>query len=230
MPAGLPARHQAPLRRHRLLRDLQPRQRHAGRPPEDADRGDHPARAPHARARPTRSTHRVRHRLRRHDGRAPRASTSAGAAAGRSSRSGPRGRGPTSGSTIAGFPNLFTITGPGSPSVLSNMIVSIEQHVDWIADCVDVPAPAAASATIEATVEAEDAWVEHVNEVGNIDALPAGQLLVHGREHPRQAAHLHAVHRRRRRLPRRNATRSRRRATKGSLRANHHPHPCPLPQ
>ena len=35
----------------------------------------------------------------------------------------------------AGFPNLFIITGPGSPSVLSNMIVSIEQHVDWIADC-----------------------------------------------------------------------------------------------
>ena len=40
------------------------------------------------------------------------------------------------GLTIAGFPNLFAITGPGSPSVLSNMIVSIEQHVDWIADCV----------------------------------------------------------------------------------------------
>jgi cyclohexanone monooxygenase len=35
----------------------------------------------------------------------------------------------------AGFPNLFMITGPGSPSVLSNMIVSIEQHVDWIANC-----------------------------------------------------------------------------------------------
>ena len=35
----------------------------------------------------------------------------------------------------AGFPNLFVITGPGSPSVLSNMIVSIEQHVDWITDC-----------------------------------------------------------------------------------------------
>ena len=40
------------------------------------------------------------------------------------------------GIAIAGFPNLFTITGPGSPSVLSNMIVSIEQHVDWIADCI----------------------------------------------------------------------------------------------
>src|SRR5262249_11773902 len=40
------------------------------------------------------------------------------------------------GLAVAGFPNLFAITGPGSPSVLSNMIVSIEQHVDWIADCV----------------------------------------------------------------------------------------------
>src|SRR3712207_8708617 len=37
---------------------------------------------------------------------------------------------------VAGFPNLFTITGPGSPSVLSNMVVSIEQHVDWITDCI----------------------------------------------------------------------------------------------
>ena len=36
---------------------------------------------------------------------------------------------------VAGFPNLFTITGPGSPSVLSNMLVSIEQHVDWVVDC-----------------------------------------------------------------------------------------------
>ena len=41
------------------------------------------------------------------------------------------------GVSIAGFPNLFTITGPGSPSVLTNMIVAIEQHVEWIADCVD---------------------------------------------------------------------------------------------
>src|SRR6185436_20085946 len=40
------------------------------------------------------------------------------------------------GVAVAGFPNLFVITGPGSPSVLSNMIVSIEQHVDWIADCI----------------------------------------------------------------------------------------------
>src|SRR4029079_11473910 len=38
---------------------------------------------------------------------------------------------------IAGFPNLFTITGPGSPSVLCNMPVAIEQHVEWIADCIE---------------------------------------------------------------------------------------------
>ena len=41
------------------------------------------------------------------------------------------------GLTIAGFPNLFTITGPGSPSVLTNMLPSIEQHVEWIADCIE---------------------------------------------------------------------------------------------
>ncbi len=64
----------------------------------------------------------------------------------------------------AGFPNLFIITGPGSPSVLSNMIVSIEQHVDWIADCL-VYMRDRGLATIEAGGEAEEKWVAHVNEV-----------------------------------------------------------------
>ncbi len=41
------------------------------------------------------------------------------------------------GISMAGFPNLFTITGPGSPSVLSNMMVSIEQHVEWVTDCIE---------------------------------------------------------------------------------------------
>jgi cyclohexanone monooxygenase len=75
------------------------------------------------------------------------------------------------GLTIAGFPNLFAITGPGSPSVLSNMIVSIEQHVDWIADCITYLGARGCSA-IEATVEAEDAWVAHVNEVGHQTLYP----------------------------------------------------------
>jgi cyclohexanone monooxygenase len=68
------------------------------------------------------------------------------------------------GMMTAGFPNLFMITGPGSPSVLSNMIVSIEQHVDWVSDCVAFLRTRQLDC-IEAMVEAEDAWVEHVNEV-----------------------------------------------------------------
>ena len=78
------------------------------------------------------------------------------------------------GVAIAGFPNLFTITGPGSPSVLSNMIVSIEQHVDWIADCL-AHLRARGHAAIEATVEAEDAWVAHVNDVGHMTLYPRAQ-------------------------------------------------------
>jgi cyclohexanone monooxygenase len=64
----------------------------------------------------------------------------------------------------AGFPNLFIVTGPGSPSVLSNMIVSIEQHVDWITDCLSYMRNRGAE-VIEATHPAEDKWVAHVNEV-----------------------------------------------------------------
>ena len=75
------------------------------------------------------------------------------------------------GVATAGFPNLFTITGPGSPSVLSNMIVSIEQHVDWIADCL-VYLRERALAGIEAIVDAEDEWVAHVNEVGHATLYP----------------------------------------------------------
>ena len=62
---------------------------------------------------------------------------------------------------MSGFPNLFTVTGPGSPSVLSNMLVSIEQHVDWIAACINHLDQQGAS-TIEATEAAEDEWVHHV--------------------------------------------------------------------
>ena len=71
----------------------------------------------------------------------------------------------------AGFPNLFIVTGPGSPSVLSNMVVSIEQHVDWIADCLVYLAEQDAG-TIEPDVAAEDAWAEHVNEKANETLFP----------------------------------------------------------
>jgi cyclohexanone monooxygenase len=65
---------------------------------------------------------------------------------------------------VSGFPNLFAITGPGSPSVLSNMFVSIEQHVDWIGDCIAYMAELQLE-SIEPTVQAEQAWIAHVNDV-----------------------------------------------------------------
>jgi cyclohexanone monooxygenase len=70
-----------------------------------------------------------------------------------------------------GFPNLFIITGPGSPSVLSNMIVSIEQHVDWIADCLTFMRSRGLT-TMEATRDAEAQWVAHVNEVAHTTLYP----------------------------------------------------------
>ena len=75
------------------------------------------------------------------------------------------------GLAIAGFPNLFTITGPGSPSVLSNMIVSIEQHVDWITSCIS-DLRARGMASIEATADAEEKWVAHVNEAAETTLYP----------------------------------------------------------
>ncbi|MGI9509972.1 MAG: flavin-containing monooxygenase [Geminicoccaceae bacterium] len=75
------------------------------------------------------------------------------------------------GLTIAGFPNLFTITGPGSPSVLTNMLPTIEQHVEWIADCIAY-LQNNGIAEIEAAEAAEAAWVEHVGEVAGGTLYP----------------------------------------------------------
>ena len=71
----------------------------------------------------------------------------------------------------AGFPNLFMITGPGSPSVLSNMMVSIEQHVDWIADTL-VHLREHDLDTIEPTELAETRWVQHSNEFADLTLMP----------------------------------------------------------
>lgn len=71
------------------------------------------------------------------------------------------------GLATSGFPNLFMITGPGSPSVLASMIQSIEQHVDWIADCVNNIVRTGAK-TIEPITSFEDGWVEHVTEVSKV--------------------------------------------------------------
>ena len=71
----------------------------------------------------------------------------------------------------AGFPNLFMVTGPGSPSVLSNMVISIEQHVDWIADCIAYLGRCDAD-TVEPTLEAEDRWTAHVEALAATTLYP----------------------------------------------------------
>jgi cyclohexanone monooxygenase len=76
------------------------------------------------------------------------------------------------GLSSAGFPNLFLVTGPGSPSVLTNMLVSIEQHVEWITDCIAALRDGGHT-TIEATLDAQDAWVEHVNLIAGFTLFPS---------------------------------------------------------
>jgi len=75
------------------------------------------------------------------------------------------------GLSVAGFPNLFLITGPGSPSVLSNMLVSIEQHVDWIVGCLKNMREGG-HLRVEAEEPAEQEWVAHVNEVAAVTLFP----------------------------------------------------------
>lgn len=75
--------------------------------------------------------------------------------------------GPSSylGLAMADYPNLFTVTGPGSPSVLTNMLPTLEQHVEWITDCISY-VRANDYSMIEATLVAEQDWWKHVQEVG----------------------------------------------------------------
>jgi cyclohexanone monooxygenase len=71
----------------------------------------------------------------------------------------------------AGFPNLFIVAGPGSPSVLTNMFVAIEQHVEWIAGCIAYMR-SKGHTRIDADSAAEARWVAHVNEVAERTLFP----------------------------------------------------------
>ena len=75
------------------------------------------------------------------------------------------------GISTVGFPNMFMITGPGSPSVLSNMTTSIEQHVDWVTDAI-VYMREHDRTTMEPTQAAETDWVKHVDEVAHMTLYP----------------------------------------------------------
>ncbi len=75
------------------------------------------------------------------------------------------------GVAVAGFPNLFTVTGPGSPSVLTNMVTSIEHHVEWITTLLD-EMHASGQRVVEASADAQDEWADHVTS-------QAGPIQVH---------------------------------------------------
>ncbi len=75
------------------------------------------------------------------------------------------------GLTTVGYPNFFMITGPHSPSVLSNMAVSIEQHVEWVTDAIAAMHDAGYD-TIEPTPTAEAGWVQHTHDFGDITLFP----------------------------------------------------------
>ena len=81
--------------------------------------------------------------------------------------------GPTSylGLAVPGFPNMFTVNGPSSVSVLSNMIMTVEHHVDLIADCIEYMRQNGFD-TIEAQPDATDAWAEHTEMVANRTLFP----------------------------------------------------------
>ncbi|MGX2993649.1 flavin-containing monooxygenase [Streptomyces sp. JNUCC 64] len=86
----------------------------------------------------------------------------------------------------AGFPNLFTVTGPLSPSVLTNMAVSIEQHVEWITDCVRFLRDRELT-EIEATPDAEREWVAHTAEVAGRTLYPTADSWYTGANVPGKA-------------------------------------------
>jgi len=76
------------------------------------------------------------------------------------------------GLAVAGFPNLFTVQGPGSPSAATNFVAAMEQHIEWIADCIGY-LRAHGHRSIEARSDAQHEWIEHAT------SLVAPTVLVH---------------------------------------------------
>ena len=90
------------------------------------------------------------------------------------------------GLVASGFPNLFMITGPGSPAVYSNVIFSIEQHVDWITDCLAYMLEHDLD-RIDSDPEAEAEWIRRVDEIAAQEHRGQDGFLVDGGQHRRQA-------------------------------------------
>ena len=100
------------------------------------------------------------------------------------------------GLAVAGFPNLFIVQAPGSPSAATNFIAALEQHVEWIGDCI-THLRDGGYRTIEALPDAQREWIEHTT------SLVAPTVLVHptcnswynGGQRPRQETDVHGLHR-----------------------------------
>ncbi len=98
------------------------------------------------------------------------------------------------GMATAGFPNLFMITGPGSPSVLVNMATAIEHHVDFIADLIDF-FRAQGITVVDCSAEAEHEWVDFVDATSSIYPVSARGIMVCRRQHSRKTKGFHAIRR-----------------------------------
>ena len=209
-----PHRHEADVRRHRLLRDLQPRQRRPGRRPTPPITGDHAARAPDGRRRVRARRDRLRDRLRRDDGRRSSTSTSAAARRWRCARSGRPARAPTSAS-----PSPASRTSSSSPAPAARPCSatwsSRSSSTSTGSPTASRTCASAGSTRIEATPRGGGRLGGPRERVADAHALPARQLVVRGRERARQAAGLHALRRRLGRY-RASATRWRRTGTAAS--------------
>ena len=186
------------VRRHRLLRDLQPRQRHLVDVRPTPIEGITPRGIRDGRRRVRARHDRLRDRLRRDDRRAARHRHPRRGRPLAAREVGAPGRGRISVSTVAGFPNLFIDHRARQP------VACCQQHggLDRAARRLDrrlhrAPAGRGPRPHRGRPREAEDAWVAHVNEIADATLYPRAELVVHGREHPGQAARLHAVRRRR---------------------------------
>ena len=106
------------------------------------------------------------------------------------------------GLAVAGFPNLFVVQGPGSPAPASNFVAALEQHVEWIADCI-AHLRTGGYRLIEAQPEAQQDWAEQCLGTGGADsARPSElQLLVQRRQRAGKEADVHGLHRRYTRVP-----------------------------
>ena len=133
------------------------------------------------------------------------------------------------GLAVPEFPNLFTITGPGSPSVLSNMPVSIEQHVEWIGDCLAYLREHGIDDDRGRQPDAMESWTEHVQAGRRPHPVPEGRVLVHGRQHPRASRGCSCPTSAGSATTGTSATRSRPTATRASTWPRHAPQQPPSP-